>query len=279
MKLTSLIVFVAASVVAAGAQTPAKPATAAKPAAAARTAASAIKLPPGIPAAKGIVKSAFQVSLRYLDIKVGAGPVAEPKKLYKIHYTGWRAADGVKFDSSYDHPGAPVRDKDGKPVMGADGKPKLGDPQPFSFPQGVGAVVVGFDQGVAGMKVGGKRRVFIPWQLGYGTRDLPDHGPEHPGIPAKSDLIFDIELVDVTDMPAPMAHPGMSGGMQRMPIRPGQPPAPGAQPAAPGAPAKAPAPAAPAATPQAAAPATPAAQPAVTPTPASAAQPAAQPKK
>lgn len=252
MKFTSLIVFLVAGAVTAAAQTPAKPAApAAKPATAARTgaAASAVKLPPGVPAVKGVMKSAFQVSLRYQDVKIGTGAVADTKKIYKIQYTGWRAADGVKFDSSYDHPGVPLKDKDGKPVMGPDGKPKLGDPQPASFPQGVGGLIVGIDQGLVGMKVGGKRRIFVPWQLGYGTRDLPARGADHPGIPPKSDLIFDVELVDVADLPAPMMRPGMPGGMQRMPPRPGQPPVPGspngaAAPAQPGAPATAPKPAA-----------------------------------
>jgi len=220
----------ASAAVAAIAQTPAKPAvTTPKPASTtAKSAASTtgIKLPPGIPPVHGILKTAF--CLRYQDIKIGTGADAEPGKLYKVHYTGYRAADGVKFDSSYDHPGQPEKDKDGKPVLGEDGKPKVGPPQPMSFPQGMGRLIPGFDQGFAGMKIGGKRRIFIPWQLAYGIRVIPDHGPEHPGIPAKSDLIFDVELVDVAEMPAPPQRPGMPGG------RPG---APGGVPPHPGAPA------------------------------------------
>ncbi len=98
-------------------------------------------------------------------------------------------------------------DKDGKPVMGEDGKPKLGDPQPISFPQGFGRVIPGFDQGFEGMKVGGKRRLFIPWQLAYGARGRPGPDPAHPGIPPKADLIFDVELVDVAEMQMPPNHP------------------------------------------------------------------------
>jgi peptidylprolyl isomerase len=277
MKQAVLILLLAASA-AASAQTPAKPAapaanapkpatTASKPAATAAhsTAASAaIKLPPGVPPAKGIVKTAF--SLRYQDVVIGTGADAEPNKLYKVHYTGWRAADGVKFDSSYDHR-APVNDKDGKPVLGDDGKPKLGDPQPYQFPQGMGGggrggPFPGFDQGFEGMKVGGKRRLFIPYELAYGTHAIPDRGADHPGIPAKSDLIFDIELIDVTDLPMPANHPGMGGmpgghpmpPMHPMPGAPGIPGVPAA-PAATPAPTAAPAPAAPA---PAAAPAAPA---------------------
>ena len=63
-------------------------------------------------------------------------------------------------------------------MLGDDGKPKLGDPQPMPFPQGMGRLIPGFDQGFGGMKVGGKRRLFIPWQLAYGARGRP--GPDAP---------------------------------------------------------------------------------------------------
>jgi peptidylprolyl isomerase len=256
MKHTALILLLAASTVAASAQPPAKPAA---PAAASVTSKSAapsaktapatpstvaavIKAPANIPQYKGIPKTLFTVALRYQEIKIGTGTVAEPNKLYKVLYTGWRAVDGVKFDSTDDHPRPPVLDKDGKPVLGADGKPRQGDPQPVPFPQGMGGTVLGFDQGFAGMKIGGQRRIFIPWQLAYGTRTLPPqpgHEAEHPGIPAKSDLIFDVELVDVTDMPAPQTRPGMMPGMRPMPNgqqmlpRPGTPGAPPVPSAAP----------------------------------------------
>jgi peptidylprolyl isomerase len=245
MKHTALILLLAASTVAASAQSSAKPASTAKPATttaksaataakpatrAARSAkaTAADKLPAGAPVVKGIKKTLYTASLRYQEIKIGDGPVAEPNKLYKIHYTGWRAADGVKFDSSYDHPGQPLKDKDGKPVLGADGKPKLGEPQPLVFPQGMGRTIAGFDQGFEGMKVGGKRRIFIPWQLGYGLHAIPDHGLEHPGIPAKSDLVFDVELLAVTDLPKPPERPAMLPGGRPLPgVRPVAPAKPG----------------------------------------------------
>src|SRR6266568_2806945 len=116
MKQFVLILLLAASA-AATAQTPAKPATTSKPA----TTTAGAKLPPGVPVVRGVVRTAF--SLRYEDIKIGAGKEAEPNKIYKVHYTGWLAADGHKFDSSYDHR-APVMGKDGKPELGADGQPK-----------------------------------------------------------------------------------------------------------------------------------------------------------
>lgn len=123
--------------------------------------------------------------------------------MYKIMYTGYLASDGKKFDSSYDHPGPPEKDKDGKPVMGEDGKPKMGPPQPMTFPQGYGRLIPGFDQGFAGMKIGGKRRLFIPYQLAYGEKGRVGPDPAHPVIPPKADLIFDVELVDISDMPGP----------------------------------------------------------------------------
>jgi peptidylprolyl isomerase len=225
MKRISLAMILAASAAAVFAQSAAKPATTAKPATAGTPAG--VKLPPGIPPARGLVKTAF--SLRYQDIKIGTGAEAEPNKMYKVLYTGWLASDGHKFDSSDDHR-FPVLDKNGKPVLGDDGKPKLGDPQPMNFPQGFGRLIPGFDQGFGGMKVGGKRRLFIPWQLAYGARGRPGPDPAHPGIPPKADLIFDVELVEVTDMPMPQNRPMMP----QRPNMPGVPPR--QQPANPGAP-------------------------------------------
>jgi peptidylprolyl isomerase len=274
MKHFVLFLSVAAFAGAASSQTPSSPAapkpansgsTASKSATASGSASGSgsaatatvppwIKLPAGIPhAVHGPVKVA--IALRYEDIKVGAGALGESGKLWHVKYTGWRAADGVKFDSWDDHKQPVI--KDGKPQLGPDGKPVLGDPTPLVFPQGMGRLIPGFDYAVEGMHIGGKRRIFIPWQLAYGTRTIPDR-PDHPGIPAKSDLIFDVELVDMTDMPTPTPRPFPPA----MP-HPGAPPAPGAAPgtnpgsnpgAAPGAPA---APAAPSATPKPAAPATP----------------------
>jgi peptidylprolyl isomerase len=206
------------------------------------------------------VKTDF--ALRYEDVKIGTGAEAEPNKMYHVNYTGYLAETGVKFDSNADRK-APVLGKDGKPQLGPDGKPVLGEAQPLVFPQGMGRIIPGFDQGFSGMKIGGKRRIFIPWQLAYGTRDIPGHPPDHPGIPPKSNLIFDVELVDVTDMPKPPQRPQMP------PQRPGAVPMPGGKPGAPGAPGAAPAPGAVPA-PGAAPPAGTTARPAPTATPGSA---------
>jgi peptidylprolyl isomerase len=217
----ALAAFVTASLVHGQSPTATKPktaSTAAKPAVgttaksaigtAARTGVvggSAVKLPPGVPAVHGLVKSAF--ALRYQEIKIGTGPVAESNKLYKVHYTGWLASDGKKFDSSFDHP----------------------DKEPIQFPQGRGRVIPGWDQGFEGMRIGGKRRLFIPYQLAYGVMGRA------PVIPAKSDLIFDIELVAVDDMPT-QAMPGMPGA--RPVPRPGTTPSTSTPPPAPPKPAE-----------------------------------------
>jgi len=229
MKSAVPAFLLAAAAALAVAQPASKPA--AKPSAAAhRAAPAASALPAGIPRVPGIVKTAF--SLRYQDIKLGTGAEAEPNKIYHVLYTGYLAADGRKFDSSWDHL-PELKDKDGKPVMDENGKPKLSAPDPITFPQGFRRVIPGFDEGFNGMKIGGKRRLFIPWQLAYGAKGRPGPDAANPGIPAKADLIFDVELVDVTDMSQmPMGHPGM-GAMPGHVTTPNHPvSAPAAAPAA-----------------------------------------------
>jgi len=142
---------------------------------AAAAASPSPKLPPGVPPAAGKLETAF--ALRYIDAKVGEGDPVEPGQFITVNYTGWLASDGTKFDSSYDHNA------------------------PFTFPQGMHRVIPGWDQGFAGMRVGGKRRLFIPYQLAYGDNGHP------PAIPPKSDLIFDIELVSASATPPPPAPP------------------------------------------------------------------------
>lgn len=103
--------------------------------------------------------------LKTEDLKVGTGAEATAGKTVSVHYTGW-LTNGTKFDSSLDRN------------------------QPFTFTLGSGQVIKGWDQGVAGMKVGGKRRLLIPPQLAYGDRGV---GP----IPPKSTLVFEVELMNV----------------------------------------------------------------------------------
>jgi FKBP-type peptidyl-prolyl cis-trans isomerase len=104
--------------------------------------------------------------LKVEDLVQGNGAEAVAGKKVSVHYTG-TLTDGSKFDSSLDRG------------------------RPFDFPLGGGRVIKGWDQGVAGMKVGGKRRLTIPPELAYGERGFP------PVIPPNSTLIFEIELLAV----------------------------------------------------------------------------------
>ena len=154
--------------------------------------------PPGVPAVRGVPKPLY--ALRYVDVLVGPGPLAEPHKFYTVRYTGW-TTDGKKFDSSDDHPG-----KD-----------------PITFAYGAHRVIAGWDTGFQGMHVGGKRRLFVPYQLAYGEAGRP------PVIPAKADLIFDVELVSQSDTPpAPPTPPAAPS--TPAPTQPGATPAPSAPP-------------------------------------------------
>ncbi|MBL8721359.1 MAG: FKBP-type peptidyl-prolyl cis-trans isomerase [Myxococcales bacterium] len=105
--------------------------------------------------------------LKIEDLVVGQGVEAKSGGTVSVHYTG-TLTDGKKFDSSLDRG------------------------RPFSFQIGAGRVIQGWEQGVAGMKVGGKRKLTIPPELGYGARGFP------PVIPAHATLVFEIELLGVS---------------------------------------------------------------------------------
>ena len=134
-----------------------------------------------MPAATGPAASLF--ALRFIDLKIGDGELARPSMppsnvvFYTVHYTGW-TTNGAKFDSSVDR---------GEPIV---------------FPIGLHRVISGWDLGFEGMRVGGKRRLIIPWQLAYGVAGHP------PTIPEKADLVFDIELLGqgATQQPVTGTH-------------------------------------------------------------------------
>ena len=152
-----------------------------------------------MPAVTGPVKTLY--SLKYVDLKIGTGELAETRKFYTVHYTGW-TTDGKKFDSSFDHDGG----------------------EPFVFPAGAHRVIIGWDTGFEGMRIGGKRRLIVPYQLAYGRDGRP------PVIPAQADLIFDVEFVAQSDTPpqqpaAPGTAPSGSanpGGAAAQPQKPAQ---------------------------------------------------------
>ncbi len=105
--------------------------------------------------------------LQFIDVVVGTGDEARAGQQVVVHYTGWLTS-GVKFDSS--------RDRN----------------DPFDFPLGKGRVIRGWDQGVAGMRIGGQRRLIIPGDLAYGPGGVPGT------IPPNATLIFDVELLRIS---------------------------------------------------------------------------------
>jgi FKBP-type peptidyl-prolyl cis-trans isomerase len=106
--------------------------------------------------------------LYYQDLELGGGDEAVSGQTVFVHYTGW-LHDGAKFDSSLD------------------------GGEPFSFTLGAGEVIQGWDEGVQGMREGGKRKLVIPFSLGYGASGHP------AGIPGYATLVFEVELLDVPE--------------------------------------------------------------------------------
>lgn len=104
--------------------------------------------------------------LKYIDLAKGAGESPKPGQTAVVHYTGW-LTDGTKFDSSVDRR------------------------SPFSFKVGKKEVIGGWDEGVASMKVGGKRKLIVPPHLGYGARGAGGK------IPPNATLVFEVELLDI----------------------------------------------------------------------------------
>ena len=144
---------------------------------------------PGLRETLGLESTTF--SLDYVDTKIGTGELAAPHKWYTIHYTGY-LTDGTKFDSSLDRG------------------------EPISISYGQHQVIPGWDTGFDGMRVGGKRRLFIPYQLAYGNNGKPP-------IPPKAELIFDVELVSQSDE-KPQPKPAPAPSNSAAPAKPVTPP-------------------------------------------------------
>jgi FKBP-type peptidyl-prolyl cis-trans isomerase FkpA len=102
----------------------------------------------------------------YSDVATGQGDEAAPGRTVRVHYTGW-LPDGKKFDSSRDRG------------------------EPFAFTLGAGQVITGWDEGVKGMKVGGRRKLVLPPQMAYGEAGAP------PDIPPGATLVFDVEVLGI----------------------------------------------------------------------------------
>jgi peptidylprolyl isomerase len=120
---------------------------------------------PNAPDDRGVITS--RTGLKYKDTQVGTGPMPQAGQTVVVHYTGWLLSNGQKFDSSLDRN------------------------QPFEFLLGAGQVIKGWDEGVATMKVGGKRRLQIPPELGYGGRGAGGV------IPPNATLVFDVQLLGI----------------------------------------------------------------------------------
>ncbi len=134
--------------------------------------ATALVNPPGTPPASGTLRTLH--ALQYIDVREGTGALLLPRQCVYAHYTGW-LPDGTKFDSSRD--------------TSRRGEPR----QPISFPQGGRRVIAGWDTGFDGMRVGGVRRLVIPFPLAYGEAGRP------PVIPPSATLVFDVELMAARD--------------------------------------------------------------------------------
>jgi peptidylprolyl isomerase len=246
MKLRRIFLLASAMPLAAQTTTPAKPAvhsTTAAHTAAGHTSATpgaCVKLPelspkipalpPGAPCAKALYTISLSLpakldyvsplmspsvreylglepisfSLAYVDTKAGTGAPATAHKFLTVNYTGY-LTDGTKFDSSFNRPN-----------------------EPFVIQLGEHGVIPGWDTGFDGMRVGGKRRLFIPYQLAYGGNGKP------PTIPAKAELIFDIELVSQSDTdPRPKPAPPTPPAAATAPTVPAKPATPAAAPTPP----------------------------------------------
>jgi FKBP-type peptidyl-prolyl isomerase-like protein len=135
----------------------------------------------------GLPVTTYPDGLKYVDLTVGTGDVAKTLENITVQYTGWLSATGVVFDTS-----------------------RQAGRGPFTLQIGTGQVIPGWDQGIPGMKVGGKRKLIIPGALAYGTAGQTDPNTGAVIIPPNAVLVFDVELLAVAPGPSPSPTPPAS---------------------------------------------------------------------
>jgi hypothetical protein len=134
-------------------------------------------------AGAGLPVVTYPDGLQYIDLTVGTGAVIHSNDIPTVQYTGWLSATAAKFDSSRDRG------------------------QPFAVTLGKGQVIAGWDEGIPGMKVGGKRKLIIPAALGYGANGQQDQQSGAYIIPPNAVLVFEVEVLSVKAGPSPSPIP------------------------------------------------------------------------
>jgi peptidylprolyl isomerase len=129
----------------------------------------------------GLPVVTYPDGLKYIDIKVGTGAVAQSLVMVTVHYTGW-LSNGTQFDTSRGR-------------------------SPFTFQLGKNTVIAGWDEGLVGMKVGGKRKLIIPSDLAYGPNGQTNQSTGVQVIPPNAQLVFEVELTKVAPAPKPSPTP------------------------------------------------------------------------
>jgi hypothetical protein len=147
-------------------------------------------VPPGTDdfnAGAGLPVVTYPDGLKVIDLKIGTGPVAVTLENVTMQYTGWLSSGGTPFDTS-----------------------RQAGRTAFTVQVGAGAVIPGWDEGIPGMRVGGKRKLIIPSALGYGAQGQTDPNTGATIIPPNATLVFDVELISVAPGPTPSPSPSPS---------------------------------------------------------------------
>jgi len=147
-------------------------------------------------AGAGLPVVTYPDGLQIVDLKVGTGAVAKTGMNLTVQYTGWLSSCGTPFDTS-----------------------RQAGRTAFTVQIGAGQVIPGWDEGIPGMKVGGKRKLTIPPALGYGSQGQTDPNTGAVIIPGNATLIFDIELISVAPGPSPSPSPSPSASPSPSPTK------------------------------------------------------------